>query len=110
VSRVVLATLNLIGSGIGRPATWVFQSMLLIAGGFITAGQVFALHFVRSAFEKSGDEALARVDVKALMDAATRAFPHSFRMLVAIRFSLVTVGSLIVMVLLLLPSASRHYP
>jgi hypothetical protein len=96
----VLAALNLAGSEIGRTGTLVFQPILLVAGGAVTAGQVFAVRFVRSSFRKSGDEALVRVDVEALISAATRAFPSWFRTLVGARFGLVTIGSLLVIILL----------
>jgi hypothetical protein len=104
-----LAMLNLAGSQSGRVATWVLQSIIVLAGGFVTAQQVFAVRFVRSAFEKSGDEALASLDVAGLMKAATSVFPAWFRTVVVVRFALVTVGSLVVIVLLALPSSSPHY-
>lgn len=69
-----LAVFNLAGSQTVRVGTWVFQSILVLAGGFVTGQQLFAVRFVRSAFAKSGDDELARVDVDALMGAATARF------------------------------------
>lgn len=46
LALAVLGTLNLAGSGTARVATWTFQPPLLVAGGFVTAGQVFAVRFV----------------------------------------------------------------
>ena len=109
VVLTALALLNVAGSNAGRVATWAFHSILLLAGGLVTGQQVFAVRFVGSAFSKSGDADLARVDVDALIDAATGAFPHWFRSVVAIRFVLVTVGSLVVILALALPSASSHF-
>ena len=109
VALAALALLNIAGSHTGRTATWVFQSILLLVGGFVTGQQVFAVRFVRSAFAKSGDADLTRVDVDALIVAATLAFPRWFRHVVAIRFTLVTVGSLLVILLLAFPSADSHF-
>ena len=46
---------------------------------------------------------LARVDVRALMGAATQAFPSWFRIMVVVRLALVTGGSIVVIVLLAIP-------
>jgi hypothetical protein len=104
-----LATLNLAGNETARVTTWAFQSLLFVVGGYITAGQVFAVRFVESAFRKSGDEDLAQVDVKRLMEAATRAFPAWFRKVVVLRFGLVTIGSFALVILLALPSATSYF-
>lgn len=103
VALALLAVLNMAGSGLGRLSTWVVHSVLLVAGGFITAAQVFVVPFIESSFRKSGDAQLAGVDVRAWMDAATQAFPSWFRIMVVVRFALVTVGSIVVIVLLALP-------
>lgn len=75
LALAVLGTLNLAGSGTARVATWTFQPPLLVAGGFVTAGQVFAVRFVRSAFLKSGDQDLKLMNVERFMEAATSEFP-----------------------------------
>ena len=97
---VVLAVLNLAGSDIGRIATFVFQPLLLIGGGFVTAGQVFAVRFVEAGFRKSGEPELQRIEVRSVADAAVRAFPLWFRPLVVTRFVLATAGSALVILLL----------
>ena len=43
------------------------------------------------------------------MEAATRAFPSWFRVVVVLRFVLVTLGSFVVAILLALPSASSYF-
>ena len=95
-----LAALNLDGTEAGRIASFVVQPILLLAGGFVTGSQLFAVRFVRSAFRKAGDAALDGIDVPAFMAAAQRAFPRVLRPLVAVRFVLVTVGSIAVLGLL----------
>jgi hypothetical protein len=104
-----LGVLNLMGSAPSRTMTWVVQTVLLLAGGFITLQQVFASRFVRSAFLKSRDESLHRIDVDSFMREAAAAFPTWFRPLVVVRFGLVTLGSLLVMVLLAMPAAQSHF-
>jgi hypothetical protein len=78
----------------------VFQPLLLIGGGFVTAGQVFAVRFVEAGFRKSGEPELQRIEVRSVVDAAVRAFPLWFRPLVVTRFVLVTAGSALVILLL----------
>jgi hypothetical protein len=95
-----LATLDLAAPAIGRTATWIIQPILLIAGGPITASQVFTVRFVEAAFRKSQDRAARAVDVRRLMDAASAALPAWLRPMVVTRFVLVTLGSALVLLLL----------
>jgi len=83
--------------------------IVFLLGGVVTVGQVFATRQVRSAFVRSGDEQLARVDVARVMAAAVGAFLRWFRAVVVVRFLLITFGSVVVIVLLTLPSSSSHY-
>lgn len=96
----VLATLNLMD--IGRTMTWILQPILLVAGGFITANQVFVHRFVAAAFRKSDDADARAVDIGAVLDAAFAAFPWWLRSLVVARFVLVTLGSVVILALLAL--------
>jgi hypothetical protein len=109
VCLATLASLNLAGSEVGRILTWIAQPILIVGGGIITTGQVFPVRYLESAFKKSGEAALQRIDVKAFVDAARGAFPAWLRYLVAARFVLTTVGSLFVIVLLALPSANAYF-
>jgi hypothetical protein len=95
-----LATLNLAASAVGPPATRILQPILLLAGGVVTAGQVFAVRFVAAAFRTSPDPDARAVDVRAVVDAGAAAFPRWLRPLVVTRFVLVTLGSAIVLLLL----------
>jgi hypothetical protein len=100
VILATLATLDLAAPAIGRTATWILQPILLIAGGPITAGQVFTVRFVEAAFRKSRDCAARAVDVRRLMEAASAALPAWLRPMVVTRFVLVTLGSALVLLLL----------
>jgi hypothetical protein len=104
-----LAGSNLAGIGAGRVLSWVVQPLLMLLGGIVTGGQVFATRQVRSAFAESGDAELARVDVAKVMAAAVSVFPRWFRPLLVGRFLLVTAGSAAVVVLLAVPASSSHY-
>jgi hypothetical protein len=104
-----LGVLNLAGNETGRLLTWILQPILFVAGGLTTAGQVFTVAYVRSAFRKSADATLQRIDVKSFAGAAVRAFPGWFRPLVAARFALATLGSAAIVVLLALPSANAYF-
>jgi hypothetical protein len=105
---VALASLKLAGIGTGRILTWIFYSVFLVIGGFVTAGQVFAVRQLKSAFKRSHDATLQAIYVEKFVDAAMRAFPNWFRHLVVTRFLLTTVGSVLVIVLLALPPASDY--
>ncbi|WP_283135832.1 hypothetical protein [Rhizohabitans arisaemae] len=109
VCVTVLASLNLAGNEVGRIGSWILGPILLIGGGFITAGQVFAARAVESAFGKSGDPTLRDVDVRAMVGAAAAEFPAVLRPLIIARFLLTTLGSLLVVVLLVTPAASAYF-
>jgi len=99
---VLLAVLNLRESGIGRSLSLVVAPILLVAGGAVTASQVFAVHSIESAFRKADDANLRAVNVRRFVDAAIDVFPPGFRSLVIARFVLTTLGSATVVVLLTL--------
>jgi hypothetical protein len=73
---VILAVLNLRGNEIGRIGSWILQPILLVAGGLVTYRQAYATRFLESAFKKTGDPTLARIDVKAFVDAAFARLSH----------------------------------
>jgi hypothetical protein len=70
---------------------------------------VFAARFLESAFKNSGDATLAAIDVQAFVDAATGAYPAWFPYVVNARFALTTLGSLLVIILLAVPSANAYF-
>jgi hypothetical protein len=97
-----LAALNATGSDAGQPLSLVFQPILFVAGGAVTAGQVFPVRSTRLllAKAKADDAALRRLDVAAVIAAAQNAFPWWIRPLIMARFLLVTAGSLAIVGLL----------
>jgi hypothetical protein len=99
-----VALLNLGGTEAGRIASWVLHPVLLVAGGFVTAGQVFADRYVAAALHRS-DEARG-IDARAVVAAARNRFPSWLRALLVARFTLTTAGSVVVIVLLAVPSAA----
>ena len=109
LSLVALALLNVAGNGAGRIGSWILQPILLVAGGLIMSRQVLAVQFLESAFKGSGDPTLAGINVKAFADAAAGASPAWFPYVVKTRFALATLGSLLVIILLAVPSASAHF-
>ena len=105
---VALASLDLAGEEVGRILSWIVQPVVLVAGGIITAAQVFTARYLESAFKRSGDATLERIDVKTFVDAAVAAFPRGFRCLVATRFVLATIGSALVITLLTFHPAGTY--
>ena len=99
---VVVAILNLTGSPIRWTATWVIELLLLVVVGLVTYGQVFPARGLKRRWTSADDERLRRIDVDALMKAASAAFPRWLRPLHVVRFVLATAGSAVVIVLLLL--------
>jgi hypothetical protein len=106
---VVLAVLNLAGNPAGRIGSWILQPLLFIAGALILSRQVFTARFLTSAFRSSGDATLAGINVKAFVAAAADAYPAWFPYVVSTRFVLATLGSLLVIVLLAVPSANAYF-
>ena len=98
----VLASLNLFGIESGRVLSLIVQPLLLIVGGFITTGQMFPVQFTESALKKSSDTTEREINVKAFMDAARSAFPAWLRYIMFLRFVLVTAGSVIIVILLVI--------
>jgi hypothetical protein len=96
----VLASLNLAGAGVGRTLTWILQPLMLLAGGFVTAGQVFVVRYIEAAVRKSTDPGLRGVDVNSFISAAQAEFPAWVRPVIITRFALATVGSALIIVLL----------
>jgi hypothetical protein len=104
-----LASLNLAGNPAGRIGSWIFQPILLIAGGLIMSRQVFTVRFLESAFKNSGDARIAGINVNPFVDAAAGAYPAWFPYVVSARFALATLGSLLVIILLAVPSANAYF-
>jgi hypothetical protein len=109
VVLVVLALLNLGGRRIGQVLSWIFQPLLFVAGCLIIPGQVFTVQFLESAFTNSGDPMLARINVQALVDAASHVLPGWLPYVDWAKLILTTLGSLVIVVLLAMPSARAFF-
>lgn len=94
----VAAVLNINGEDAGRVLTWVVQPLLLLAGGAITYGQVFADRYVVKALTSDG---VTAADAAAVVGAARSEFPGWLRPLVVSRFLLTTLGSIVIVILLI---------
>lgn len=106
----VLGLLNLAGKRIGWVVSLVYEPLLLIVGGLIIGGQLFAAQLLERAFQTSGDATLARLNAEAIATAVSKAWPSWFYPYTTYaRFALATLGSLLVIVLLLSPSAKAYF-
>ncbi len=106
---VVLALLNAVGNRVGRILSWVFQPLVLVCGGIVLAGSLFAVPLMQWGFDNAGDERLEGLDASALVEAAYGAFPAwSFVVDWAVAL-LATLGSLLVIILLAVPSSNAYF-
>ncbi|MEV0386824.1 hypothetical protein [Nonomuraea sp. NPDC050643] len=106
---VALASLNLAGKRAGRILSWIFQPILFAMGAVIIPGQLFTTQLLTSSFKDSGDSMLTRIDVQALVGAATDVMPGWLSSVNIAKLALTTVGSALVVILLALPSARAHF-
>ncbi|MFJ2191860.1 hypothetical protein ACIOJE_28645 [Kitasatospora sp. NPDC087861] len=104
-----LAALNLTANGTGRLLSWIVEPVVLIAVGSVTASQVFATRFTEAAFRKSTDPTVRNIDARAVLAAAKAGFPSWVRPVVLVRFPLATLGSLLVILLLMTPTAGAYF-
>ncbi|WP_194817020.1 hypothetical protein [Nocardia sp. XZ_19_385] len=99
---VVAAGLNLTAAGWAEPISWVFQIVILLANVLIVYSNLTAVSSVTAAFTKKGDPELARIDVKAFLDAADHGFPRwVMKQLTYARHTIVFGGSLLVLIALI---------
>ncbi len=106
---ITLAMLNLNGRRLGRLLTWIFQPLLAIAGAILVSGQVFLAQGITKAFAQSDNQALHAVDVEALVKAAAAEFPNWYPIESWAKLILVTLGSVLIVVLLALPTARAFF-
>lgn len=101
---VTLALRNLVGSRTSRVLTWFFLPLVLVGNYLIMASNAAAVQTLQSVFK---DHPTARnINVQALLDASGGAYPTWVPFLQDARFVVVTAGSLLIIVLLALRSAS----
>lgn len=85
------------------------RGVLFIVGGFVTSGQLMAARWTRTAFRRSSDPVVRRLDAEAIVAAAAHEYPEWLRPLRFARFLLTTVGLLLVIVVLATPAAAAHF-
>ncbi|MFI6601755.1 hypothetical protein ACIBHX_36375 [Nonomuraea sp. NPDC050536] len=100
---VVLALLNLAGKRIGPILSWIFQPVLLVMGVVIIPSQLFTEKLLAQV------PAFARLDVHALVEAASGVMPGWLPYATVAKLVLTTAGSVAVIVLLALPSSRREF-
>lgn len=106
---IVLALGNGAGNRVTRILTWIFQPLVLLCGGVLFAGQLAAAPLMQWGFDNSGDEQLENLDAEALIDAAYGAYPGWSLAVDWIVLALATLGSLLVIILLAVPSANAYF-
>jgi hypothetical protein len=97
----IVGLLNFKEYEIGRSVSWVIHIFFFFFGGLVTSGQVFPVWFTKQAFKKSNDLALKKIDVDNLIKISYNEFPNWLRPIIIFRFILLTLGSIIVMLLLM---------
>lgn len=105
----VLATLVLTGTPAGRWLSWFLEPLVLIGVGYITTMQVFAVRLTESALAKVDDPRLDGLDIRVVLQEATRTMPSWFRPAIIARWILATAGSAVVIALLSTASAGAYF-
>lgn len=97
VAAVMIGTaaLNLSGSDLSRPLTWIFSSLVLLLNAGIVYSNLTAVTSVEAAFRRKNDPELSRVQVAPFLQAAENAFPAWVRTQTYIRNTIVFAGSAI---------------
>jgi hypothetical protein len=102
-----LGFLNLAGRRTGRVLTFICQPVILVLAAVIMTRQVFLVADLEAAFAANPN--LSSLDVQALVDAGEAAMPEWYPHAVRVRFALATLGSLVVFILLAVPSARAWF-
>lgn len=105
----VLAALVLTGAQAGRWLSWILEPLVLIGVGYITTMQVFAVRLTESALAKVDDPRLDGLDIRMVLQEASRAMPSWFRPAILARCILATAGSAVVIALLSTASAGAYF-
>ncbi|MFK0250437.1 hypothetical protein ACIQUM_37550 [Amycolatopsis azurea] len=86
--------------------SWIFQPIVLVLGCVIMPGEVFVTRFITSAFAKSDDPTLRNLEVAVFVNSVVTTV--RYRCVIALRLMLATVGSLLVIIVLAIPTANAH--
>ncbi|MEV4671505.1 MULTISPECIES: hypothetical protein [Actinomadura] len=92
---IVIAALNITGTGPAQPLTWIFSSLVILMNAGIVYSNLTAVKSVQAAFRRKGDPELARIEVAPFLQAAENAFPSWVRAQTYIRNTVVFAGSAI---------------
>lgn len=104
---IVLALLNGAGKRPARVITWIVQPLVLLCGGFLAVSQLFAADFLQAGIEATGGP--EDLDAAAVFDAVFGAYPAWASVIDYGLFTLATVGSLLVIILLAVPAANAFF-
>jgi hypothetical protein len=104
-----LAVLNLFGKSIGMVLTWILQPAVFLGNIAIIASQMAVVQTLESVLRGSGNATLQHVSAQALVAAAESAYPTWLPLLVHVRNVVVFLGSVLVIVLLVTPSARAYF-
>ncbi|WP_431896832.1 hypothetical protein [Nonomuraea sp. bgisy101] len=99
---VVLAWLNLAGRRAGRILTLIFQPLFLALDVFILTSQMSQTQYLQSILGEG-------VDAQAILDVSDRVYPAWLLAVSDARLIVTPVVSLVVIVLLVLPSARAYF-
>ncbi|MQM27055.1 hypothetical protein [Glycomyces albidus] len=109
VGLLLLAAFNGAGKRPARIITWIVQPIILLCTLAGLASTLFMTQFLTYAFENSGDPTLEALDVEAIVDAVTGAYPAWTAVLSWGALVLGVLGSLLVIILLAVPSANAFF-
>ncbi|HVQ44300.1 MAG TPA: hypothetical protein VMT30_05035 [Candidatus Saccharimonadia bacterium] len=106
---ITLAWLNLAGKRAGLILSWVLQPLVLAGNFLIMASQAAVVSTLESVFKSTGDAALQSLNVQKLVDAAFNAYPSWVSSLVNARNVVVILGSILILILLAIPSTRGYF-
>ena len=102
VIAALLAWLNLAGKRAGRILTFVFQPIFLALDVFIALSQASQVQFLQSRLGNG-------VNAQAIIEASARAYPAWLFTVTDARLIFTLMASILVIILLLLPSARAYF-
>ncbi|WP_069164366.1 hypothetical protein [Nocardia altamirensis] len=104
-----LACLNLAGNAAGQLLSWIIEPLVMLGVGYVTTMQVFAARYTVRVLAKSADQRARDIDAHKVIRVASATLPSWYRPVTVVRWILATLGSVLVMVLLAMPSATAYF-
>ena len=105
----LLAALNSRGVRPARILTWIVQPLVLVCGGFIFIGQLAMSASLQIALDNSGDSRLEGLEAEPMVEAIMGAYPSWSALVDWAVLVLATLGSLLVIILLAVPSSNEFF-